>query len=36
MTRMMFVRLCPSTDITASATTIPGIAMAVSTARWIT
>ena len=36
MTRMMFVRLCPSTDITASASTMPGIAMVVSTPRWIT
>ena len=36
MTRMMLVRLCPSTDITANASTMPGIAMAVSTPRWIT
>ena len=36
MTRMMFTRLCPSTDITASASTMPGTDIAVSTARWIT
>src|SRR5215510_13594763 len=33
MTRMMLVRLCPSTDTTANARTMPGSAIMVSTAR---